>query len=189
MVAALGLLFAFLGAAQQTPTEWEARRRITELRKSLQEIEGSLAKATLDRWRNDGAPEAYLTQFAETKAQLSATDRALADLHGNPEKLSLAFEVTLRFEAMDHLLNSMREATRKFDDVAVADELAAKIGASLSPRDSFRIYLVELARDRDTQFAILLKEAQRCRTEVNVPPSPKKTVKPTPPTVPGASKP
>ncbi len=164
--------------AQQIPTEWEAKSRIASLTKTVEEIEAVLVKLDLERWKSAGAAEAYLTQYHEAKPQFGALRRNLAELASNPDRVGAALDVLLRFEAVDHYIHSLREASRKFDEAALADELDAKVGESFTVRDRFRNYVVELARDRDTQYAILLKEAQRCRTDVNTPPAAKRPAKP-----------
>ncbi len=157
--------------SQGVPTEWEARKKIDVLSSSVADVEAALGKLDVDRWRKALAPDAYLEQLESAKRQLASSKAALSELRESPEKLSTAFEIFLRFEALDFMLNSVREAARKYEDAAAADDFEAKIGASLGARDQFRTYLLDLAKERDAQYAVLLKEAQRCRTEVNAPPA------------------
>jgi len=164
-------LFAQESQSQGVPTEWEARKKIDALSASVADVEAALGKLDVERWKKALAPDAYLEQLESAKRQLGSSKAALSELRESPEKLSTAFEIFLRFEALDFMLNSVREAARKYEDGAAADDFEAKIGASLGARDQFRTYLLDLAKERDAQYAVLLKEAQRCRTEVNAPPA------------------
>lgn len=172
------LLFIAIGLSAQesqhqgVPTEWEARKKIDALTTSVGEVETALGRLDAERWRKALAPDAYLEQLDSAKRQLGSSKAALAELRENPEKLSIAFEIFLRFESLDFMLNSVREAARKYEEAATADDFEAKIGASMGARDQFRTYLLDLAKERDAQHEVLLKEAQRCRTEVNAPPTP-----------------
>jgi ribosomal protein L16 Arg81 hydroxylase len=172
------LLFVALSAfSQGVPTEWEARKKIDELSARVADVETALSLLDLERWKKAEAPGAYAEQYEAAKRQMASARQAMQELRESPERLATAFEIFLRFEAVDHMLDSVREAARKYDDTAAADALEAKLGATLTARDRFRTYLLDLAKERDAQYAVLVKEAQRCRTEVNTPPAPKKTLK------------
>ncbi len=175
--------------AQGVPTEWEARKKIDALGASVSDVEGALGRLDAERWKKASAPDAYVEQLDSAKRQLASSRQALAELRENPEKLSTAFEIFLRFESLDFMLNTVREAARKYETPEAADDLEAKLGASLGSRDQFRAYLLDLAKERDAQFAVLVKEAQRCRAEVNVPPAPaaKKKASVAPPAAPAST--
>lgn len=185
-------LFLTIGLfAQGVPTEWEARKKVDALSTSVTEVESALGRLDAERWQKAMAPEAYLEQLQGAKRQLASSKQALVELRENPEKLSTAFEIFLRLEALDFMLQSVREAARKYEEAAVADEFEAKIGGSVGARDQFRTYLLDLAKERDAQFAVLLKEAQRCRGELNAVPAPgvKKKAAPPPAANPTGTKP
>lgn len=176
-------LFAQDSQNQGVPTEWEARKKIDALSAGVAEIDGAVGRLDVERWKKALAPDAYLEQLESAKRQLASSRQAIAELRESPEKLSTAFEIFLRFEALDFMLQSVREAARKYEEAASADEFEAKIGASMGARDQFRTYLLDLAKERDAQHAVLLREAQRCRTELNAPPAPplkKKAAAPAP---------
>ncbi len=171
-----------LAYAQTVATEWEARKQISELNTATSAIESELAALDAQKWRDAGAVPAYLEQLDSSIRQLASARAAMRELEANPDKLGTAFEIFLRFESLDHLFDSVKEAARKYEDSSVADRLEAKIGAAFTHRDHFRSYLLDLAKERDKQFEVLSKEAQRCRLESSLPKpalkSPRKALNP-----------
>lgn len=158
--------------AQGVATEWEARKQIEELKLQLLKIPTELNKLDTKRWLAAGAPGAYLDDLENSRRQLNSLGQALDELRQTPEKLAVALEILLRMSATDESLRIVVEAVRKYENPAVADLLEAKMGETMVAKDKFRRYLIDLAGERDRQLEVLLKEAQRCRTESNMPKTP-----------------
>lgn len=68
------------------------------------------------------------------------------------------------------MLEATVEAARKYENAGDADLLQEKLSEVAPPRDRFQGYMLDLASERDKQLEVLLKEAQRCRVEINRPP-------------------
>lgn len=157
-------------AQQGVATEWEARKNIDELKLKAVSVLPVLERFDAAKWRSAGAPEAYLGQMEGAKRQLQSVVRALEELRQSPEKLSVALEIFLRFQALQNMLEATVEAARKYENAGDADLLQEKLSEVAPPRDRFQGYMLDLASERDKQLEVLLKEAQRCRVEINRPP-------------------
>jgi hypothetical protein len=78
-------------------------------------------------------------------------------------------------------LQSLSEGARKYQSAAAGDQLAEAMGAHATKRDQLRQYITDLAVQNEQEFAVVEREAQRCRDQQNQPaprPAPaKKTTK------------
>lgn len=123
-------------------------------------------------WVAKGASDTYVEQLESSKQQT----RALADestaLSRNPEKLSGALQLFFRMEGLETMLTSLQEGARKYQGPGVAQSLAALFGEGGANRERLRSYIVNLAAEREQQFEVMDREAQRCRATLMAPPPP-----------------
>ena len=77
-------------------------------------------------------------------------------------------------EALENMLNSLQEGARKYQGPQVAQSLAALFGEGGANRERLRGYIVNLAAQREQQFEVMDREAQRCRATLMAPPPPPK---------------
>ena len=63
-----------------------------------------------------------------------------------------------------HSLASLEDAIRKYQNPQLAQQLAAVNAENGANRERFRAYIVNLAAEREEQFAVMDREAQRCRS-------------------------
>ena len=136
----------------------------------LQEMSGQAARLlpALDKvdaqsWVQRGASETYLAQLQSSKEQARALSDGARALARNPEKLAALLELFLRIEALDTMLRSLEEGIRRYQTPNVAETIASLAAAGGATRERFRAYMVNLAAERDQQFEIMDREAQRCR--------------------------
>jgi hypothetical protein len=126
-------------------------------------------------WVAKGASETYVEQLESSRLQT----RALADeakaLARNPEKLSGALQLFFRMEGLETMLMSLQEGARKYQGPQVAQSLAAVFGEGGANRERLRSYIVNLAAEREHQFEVMDREAQRCRATFMAPTPPPKT--------------
>ena len=120
-------------------------------------------------WVAKGASETYAEQLESSKQQT----RALADeakaLSRNPEKLSGGLQIFFRMEGLETMLLSLEQGARKYQSQQVAQSLAALFGEGGANRERFRTYIVNLAAEREHQFQVMDREAQRCRATLMAP--------------------
>jgi hypothetical protein len=96
-------------------------------------------------------------------------------LSRSPEKLSGSLQLFFRLEGLQNMINSLQEGARKYQGPQVAQALAAVYGEGGANRERFRSYIVNLAAEREHQFDVMDREAQRCRGTFMAPAPPEKT--------------
>jgi hypothetical protein len=189
--AARGLiLFACAGAfsartqSPETPqqpagleSDWEIAAVLQQISAHATRVLPLLDRANAQQWAAKGAPDAYAAQLQSSKEQartLADTAKALA---GNPETLSAELQVLLREQGLETLLGSVAEAIRKYQNPAEAQELIALTAESGADRDRLELYVVNLAAEREREYQVMDREAQRCRAQVLAPATPPKKKK------------
>lgn len=158
-------------------SDWDIAAVLQEISAHAARIAPLLDRADPQRWAAKGAPAAYADQLKWSKDQA----RALADdakaLAANPETLSAELQVLFREQGLETLLNSVAEAVRKYQDPGVAQQLVAAAAESGVDRDKLQQYVVNLASEREKEYQVMDREAQRCRALVLAPPAPAKKKK------------
>ena len=167
---AAGFFCALALTAQTKPIEqgmepdWDIRPVLKEISAHAGRLLPIINQADPKAWVAKGAPEAYQTQWASLKAQTQALQQDASALSQNPEKLSDALKVFFRMQAIENMVTSLNQAIRKYQNSAVADQLASVSAENGLNRNRFERYIVDLAADREQQFNIMNDEAQRCRS-------------------------
>jgi hypothetical protein len=126
-------------------------------------------------WVAKGASDTYVAQLESSRQQTQAVADEAAALARNPEKLSGALQLFFRMEALGKMLNSLQEGARRYQAPQVAQSLAALFGEGGVNRERLRGYIVNLAAERESQFEVMDREAQRCRATLMAPAPPPKT--------------
>jgi hypothetical protein len=99
---------------------------------------------------------------------------AVARWSAQPDKLSLMLETLIRIESMDQQAISLSQGVRKYHNPAVADILDSMLNSFSGDLEWLRSQSLEMARQREKELEVAQKEAQRCRTQILQPNSPKK---------------
>ena len=128
-----------------------------------------LAQLTPQNWVEKGAPAAYVAQWQGAQQELDYLDQTARALEKQPEKLTAALEVYFRLQGVEWRLESLSEGARKYQSPAAGDQLAAAVGVHATQRDQLRQYITDLATQNEQEFAVVEREAQRCRDDKNTP--------------------
>jgi len=88
---------------------------------------------------------------------------AVVRIDNDPETLSAALEVLFREQGLETMLGSVAEAMRKYQSADSAQELVALTAEGGANRDRLQQYVVNLAAEREKEYQVMDKEAQRCR--------------------------
>jgi hypothetical protein len=135
----------------------------------------ALNQLNASAWVANGASDTYVAQQESSRQQVLAVVNEAEGLSRNPEKLSAALQLFFRMESLETMLSSLQEGARKYQGPLVAQSLAAVFGEGGANRERLRGYIVNLAAERERQFQVMDREAQRCRGTLMAPPPPPKT--------------
>ena len=122
-----------------------------------------LAAVDMKSWMEKGASATYADQLQSSKDQAQALADGARALARNPEKLSGSLELFFRIEGLDTMLASLEEGLRKYQGQQTAQELAGVAAEGGANRERLRRYIINLAAQREQQFEVMDREAQRCR--------------------------
>ena len=128
-------------------------------------------------WLAKGASQTYVEQLESCKQQAAAVTTEAQSLARNPEKLSGVLLLFFRLEGLENMLHSIEQGAAKYQSAESAQVLASLFAEGGANRERLREYIVNLAAEREHQFEVMDKEAQRCRATLMAtpPPQPSKT--------------
>jgi hypothetical protein len=152
---------------QQPPAglepEWDIGAILQEMSAHAGRLLPVLDRIDVKAWIEKGAPDTYAQQLQSSKDQAKAFADGARELARNPEKLSVSLELLFRIQGIETMLGSLEEGVRKYQDPALAQTLAGVAAENGANRDRFQTYIVNLAAEREHQFEVMDREAQRCR--------------------------
>lgn len=174
------LCTALLFAQAQTPQptkaglepDWDIAPVLQEMSDHAVRLLPILDQIDAKSWIAKGASPTYAEQLQSSKDQAKAIADAARVLSRNPEKLSASLELFFRIQGLETMLASLEDGTSKYHDPQLAQHLRAVSAENGANRERFRTYIVNLAAEREQQFEVMDREAQRCRSNLNpiVPP-------------------
>jgi hypothetical protein len=159
---------------------WDVKDTITSLSAQTARLKPILDQLTPEEWVKKGAPEAYVAQWHSAQNQVSAVEAASLALEKQPDKLTNALNVYFGLQALETRLNSLVDGVRNYQNPAVGDLLVGVVAENSGNRDKLRQYISDLADQREQEFAVADKEAQRCRVQLIRQPAPAKPAAPKP---------
>jgi hypothetical protein len=143
--------------------DWDVRVILQEMGAHAGRLLPLLDKVDAKAWVAKGASETYVTQLQSGKDQARALISGAQALARQPEKLSAAMEFYFRLQGLDSVIASLVEGTRKYQNPAVAEVLSGVAAENGANRERFQRYIVDLVTEREQQFTVMDREAQRCR--------------------------
>ncbi len=144
-------------------TTWDTAAVLQDISAHAGRLIPALDRVDAKVWTAKGASETYASQLQSSKEQVKALADGAQALARNPEKLSAGLELLFRMRALDMMLTSVIEAMRKYQSPGDAQALAGLAAENGADEEHFERYLVNLAAQREQEFAVMDKEAQRCR--------------------------
>jgi len=155
------------GAAPRQPagleTDWEIGAILKEISAHAGRLAPMLDRIDVKSWIEKGASDTYAAQLQSAREQASALARGAEALADNPERLSAALEVFFRIQGIETMLTSLEGGLRKYQTAADAQALAALNAENGANRDRLQRYIVNLAAQREQDYQVMDREAQRCR--------------------------
>jgi len=150
-------------AQQGVPEEWDVRTMLQNLKSRAQRLKPILDQIQPEAWVSSGAPGEYVTQWKTAETELGYLMQLTDSLSKQPDRLPLALDTYFRIESMDLMLGSLMEGIRKYQNPAVAELVQGIMYENSGDRDRLREYVRELATEKEQEFQIADREAQRCR--------------------------
>lgn len=150
-------------AQQGVPEEWDVRTMLQNLKTQAQHLKPVLDQIQPETWISKGAPGEYVTQWKTAETELGYVLQLTDSLTKQPDRLTLALDTYFRLQSMDLMLGSLLEGIRKYQNPAVAELFQGIMNENTGNRDRLREYVRDLATDKEQEFQIADREAQRCR--------------------------
>ena len=148
---------------QGVPEEWDVRTLLQNLKTQAQRLKPILDQIQPETWIANGAPQQYVTQWKTSENELGYLLQLTDSLSRQPDRLPLALDTYFRMESMDVMLGSLLEGIRKYQNPAVAELVQGVMNENSTNRNHLQEYVRELATDKEQEFQIADREAQRCR--------------------------
>jgi hypothetical protein len=153
--------------------DWDIGVIVGEMSAHATRLLPTLDKVNTRAWVAKGASETYSAQLQSSKDQARAIARDAEALRRNPEKVSKCLELYFRIDGMEQAIHSLVEGIRRYQDPALAAELASLSAENGANRNRFQAYIVSLASQQEQECAVMDQEAQRCHSIVATQPPPK----------------
>jgi hypothetical protein len=158
---------------QGVASEWDARKMIDALSAQVQHLKPIIDQVQPDAWLSQGASETYVAQWSTAQTQLQYLISSSDAFSRQPERLPLGLDIYFRMQAVDSTLSSLTEGVRKYQNPALASLMQSVIAENSTNRDRLRQYLQDLATQKEEEFRVADREAQRCRASLLQPSAPK----------------
>jgi hypothetical protein len=163
LVLASGLAHAQAPPAGGVASEWDVRKLLDSLELQAQHVKPIIDQVRPESWVAKGAPRAYVTQWTTAQAELKYLLSSSEALSKQPERLTFALDTYFRMQALESTLSSVTEGIRKYQNPALADLMQSVVAENSSNADKLRQYVQDLATQKEEEFQIADREAQRCR--------------------------
>jgi len=161
------LAISTVAMAQSQPggvnSEWDVQKLLDSLKLQAQHLQPIIVQVKPESWVANGAPQTYVTQWKTAQAEIQYLIASADALAKQPERLTLALDTFFRMQAMESTLGSVTEGIRKYQNPALADLVRAVVGENSTNREKLRQYITDLAAQKEQEFTIADREAQRCR--------------------------
>jgi hypothetical protein len=130
-------------------------------------IEPMLQQLKPNDWVAKGAPDTYVTQFNSAIEQIHAIQSDMASLAQRPEQMTECMKALFRVQSSHRTLASLMEGLRRWQNPALAELIESVAAEDQTDLDHLEQYVLELANEKDQQYAVVNSEAQRCRATLS----------------------
>ena len=161
-----------LAQQQQPMTDEDVAAVFNRISQRAARLEPMLDQLHPDDWVAKGAPDTYVAQWNSLRQQYMAVQTDLADLSQHMDRLTDSLKALFRIQAANRALGSLLGGVRRYQNPALADLLESVAAESASDIDRFEQHLTEMADAKDKQYALVDREAQRCRATLSRQPAP-----------------
>lgn len=154
-------------------SEWDARKLIDALTSQAKHLKPIIDQVQPADWPSKGASETYIAQWNTAQAQLKYLIASSDAFARQPDRLPFGLDAYFRMQTVESTLGSLTEGVRKYQNPALASIMESVIAENSTNRDRLRQYLQDLATQKEQEFQVADREAQRCRAALLSQPAPK----------------
>jgi ABC-type transporter Mla subunit MlaD len=154
-------------------SEWDIRKLLDSLSQQTEHLKPVIDQVQPANWQSQGASETYVAQWNAVQAQLKYLLASTDAFSRQPERLPLGLDAYFRMQALESTLGSLIEGVRKYQNPALASIMQSVVAENSTNRDRLRQYLQDLATQKEQEFVVADREAQRCRAALLQQPAPK----------------
>jgi hypothetical protein len=158
--------------ASGLPPEWETRKQLAALVATANRLDPVLGQLNPEAWKENGAPEAYVRQWQNTRKALSYLQISAERLAKEPNRVTFAMDTYFRLQSMEQMLGSLAAGVRRYQNPAIADLLMGIANENAANRDFLEQYMKDLAATHESELQVMDTEAQRCRSILSKQPPP-----------------
>lgn len=152
-------------------TEQDVLQILNGITQHLSRLQPMLEQVRAKDWLGKGAPETYAVQYNSAQGQIKTIQADLTALAQHSDNLQDGMKSLFKLQAFHRSLTSVMEGLRKYQNPALADLISAVAAEDQTYQDKLQYYLIQLATDKDGQFQLVDKEAQRCRSMLSKQPA------------------
>jgi ABC-type transporter Mla subunit MlaD len=154
-------------------SEWDIRKLLDSLSQQAEHLKPVIDQVEPATWQSKGAPETYVAQWSTVQAELKYLVASTDAFSRQPERLPLGLDAYFRMQALESSFGSLVEGVRKYQNPALANLMQALLAENSTNRDRLRQYLQDLSKQKEEEFEVADREAQRCRAALLQQPAPK----------------
>jgi hypothetical protein len=165
MRTAFFLLAAALQAQQPAGVApaWDAGKLFADLTAQSNRLQPMLKQIQPKDWISAGAPQSYVTLWQKAMDENQAFAAQAQAVAKTPDKLADSLRLLEAMHAVQESVAELLPGVEKYQNPALAELLAGVQGEGQPARDALSQRVLDLAADREQQFAVADHEAQRCR--------------------------
>jgi len=153
--------------AQPIIEDEEIAMTFNEISQRAGRIEPMLDQLRPSDWIAKGAADTYLAQWTSLRQQFRAVQDDMANLTQHPGQLTESLKALFRLQSTHAVLDSLMAGTRKYQNPALADLIESVASENNADAARFERYVLQIADAKEQQFAVVDKEAQRCRASLS----------------------
>ncbi|HZT37677.1 MAG TPA: hypothetical protein VFA28_07250 [Bryobacteraceae bacterium] len=175
----IAALVAGKGASAQsniTPSaglesQWDVQKLLDSIAAGARRLKPLVDRTDPAKWNYADANQSYIAQWKIAQNEIEYLIGATQSLSKQPEKLSLALETWFRLAAMENTISSLADGVQNHSNPALADQIRSALAENAAGREQLRQYLLDLANQKEQEYQIMDREAQRCRAMLTRQPS------------------
>ncbi len=170
-VPLLAFLVIFCEVAAQaqrtTPGELDPLRVANNVIGYAAHLQPMLQQIKPKDWIAKGAPDTYVSQWNSSMDQLKGLSAAAQAMAQHADHLPEVLQLLFRMQSLELAVGSLEDGLRRYQNAALAELLNGTRAENTPVREQLQRYALDLATDKEQQFQIVDREAQRCRQNLS----------------------